>query len=482
MTANPTLSVRAGRLCWAFPDGKILPYVGGGEGPTSVLDSEVDDLRAAITAKETEARTLKETIDADRERLRAEGVNLLTDDRFDTFDQRWKESDGAAQDALKLRKRLETVLLRAATERGVTGPGGGPAGGPAGPGQPLNRAERRQFDQLAKRYLESDAYKRIKESGVLRSEGRIHDDPVEVLERAELLDGLRQRTTVNIGDAGGVVPIDQQVWPPVVIPVRQVRLLDLISMTTTESDVVNWVKQTVRTDVAAETPYGTVAPEADYEFALQTAGVKRIPQFIPATKDILADQGQLQGLLQDQLMTGVRLKLEAQILAGTGTGFSDTTFQGMLQAAGIGTVTYQSAGRTTEYQLDAIHRAMTVIRLTLFSDPSAVATHPTDYESAVLKKDAYGRYLFLPNTEDDVRAIWGMQTVVTPVMTVGTALVGDFKQAFRMWIRTGLSVTASTEHLDFFTRGMVALLAEMRAAAATIQPRALCQVVGLLSP
>ena len=64
----------------------------------------------------------------------------------------------------------------------------------------------------------------------------------------------------------------------------------------------------------------------------------------------------------------------------------------------------------------------------------------------------------------------------------GTALTGDFKQAARLWIRTGLSVTASTEHLDFFTRGMVAILAEMRAAFATIQPRALCTVNSLTGP
>ena len=51
-----------------------------------------------------------------------------------------------------------------------------------------------------------------------------------------------------------------------------------------------------------------------------------------------------------------------------------------------------------------------------------------------------------------------------------------------MYLRTGLSVTASTEHLDFFTRGMVAILAEMRAAFAVVQPRAFCQVLSLTGP
>lgn len=472
MDSNPTLSVRSGRLVWAWPDGKVLPYIAGGEGATTTAESEITELRSAIAATETEARTLKEAVDADRDRLRAEGVNLLTSDRFDEFDERYKEADAAKEKAVQLRGRLEKALVRLAGDRGAH---------PDSPA-PLNRQERREFASIAKRYLESDAYKHIRESGVLRGAGRIHDSFVEVLERSELEDGLRQRTTVNVGDAGSLVPIDQQVWPPVTIPVRQLRLLDLISMVTTDSDQVNFVQQTVRGDYAAETPYGTAAPEADYEFALRTVGVKRLPQYVPATKDILADQGQLQGLLEDQLMTGVRLRLEQQILTGTGSSFQDATFQGMLNAAGTGLVTYQSSGHAAEYQLDAYHRAITTIRLSLFADPSAIVVSPVDYEWAVLKKDSYGRYLFEPNTETDVQSLWGMNTVVSPVIAQGSALVGDFKQAARLWLRSGLSVTASTEHLDFFTRGMVAILAEMRAAFATIQPRALCTVTGLTGP
>lgn len=452
----------------------------------NLADREIAELRALISQEEETARSIKEQVDADRDRLRAEGVNLLTDDRFEEFDARYKESDAAKDRAVQLRGRLEQELLRAAGRNGETGPGGtGPA---------LNRAERRQFESIARRYLNSEPYKRLLESGVLRSQGtKVNHDPVEVLERggvnadgvfdSPLARALQTRTTVSVGDAGAVVPIDQQVWPPVQTPVRQVRLLDLVSMVTTDSDMVNYVQQTVRSDYAAETPYGTAAPEADYEFVLKQASVKRIPSFIPATKDVLADQGELQGLLQDQLMTGVRLKMEQQVLTGAGSSFTDTQFQGILNASGIGSVTYQSGtGHTSEYQLDAYHRAITTIRLSLFADPTAVVVHPQDYEWALLKRDNYGRYIFEPNTETDFASIWGLETVVSPVTAQGTSLVGDWKTGSRLWLRTGLSVTASTEHLDFFTRGMVAILAEMRAAFAVIQPRAFCQVLALTGP
>ena len=128
------------------------------------------------------------------------------------------------------------------------------------------------------------------------------------------------------------------------------------------------------------------------------------------------------------------------------------------------------------------HRAITTIRLSLFADPSAIVVNPIDYEWAVLKRDTYGRYIFEPNTESDVQNIWGLNTVVSPVISQGSALVGDFRTGARLWLRTGLSVTASTEHLDFFTRGMVAILAEMRLAFAVVQPRAFCVVNSLTGP
>lgn len=451
----------------------------------AVLERQIAGLREEIAGEETKARELKEAVDADRDERAEAGENFLTDDAlFNDFDARYREADEHAQRAAELRTRLDASLVRAAANQGRGG----------APSIPLNRQERRAFAQIAKRYMQSDAYKRLRESGVLASAGsKVNHDPVEVIERggfdeegnfsSELIDALRQRATMDIGSGGALVPIDQQVWPPVEIPVRQIRLLDLISMATTESDMVNFVQQTLRSDTAAETPYGTVAPEAAYAFALRQASVKRVPTFIPATKDVLADQGQLQGLLQDQLMTGVRLDLESQFLAGAGTSPSDAVFQGILNAAGIGTVTYQSGtGHTAEYQLDVYHRAITTIRLTLFADPTAIVAHPIDYEWAVLKKDAYGRYLFEPNTEDDVKTIWGLQTVISPVIPQGSALAGDFKAGARMWLRTGLSVTASTEHADFFTRGMVAILAELRAAFAVIQPRAFCTVNALTGP
>jgi HK97 family phage major capsid protein len=74
--------------------------------------------------------------------------------------------------------------------------------------------------------------------------------------------------------------------------------------------------------------------------------------------------------------------------------------------------------------------------------------------------------------------LWGVPVITTPLIAAGTALVGDFKQAI-LWAREGVTVTASTEHADFFIKNLVAVLAEGRWAFGVPRPAAFCKVTGL---
>jgi HK97 family phage major capsid protein len=85
-------------------------------------------------------------------------------------------------------------------------------------------------------------------------------------------------------------------------------------------------------------------------------------------------------------------------------------------------------------------------------------------------------YLLGPASQATSRTIWGFPAVVSSVFPNDTALVGAYKTGAIAWVRDGVSVRASDSHEDFFTRRMVALLAEMRAAFAAWQPRAFCEV------
>lgn len=472
MVDSPTLTHDGWRLLWRAPDGHTFPLIRGGDGPeTDTLEIEIADLRTQIRAREAEEHTKREQADEMLEKFKKDGVTLAsaTDEQFAELDGVYQEPDRLRDEITGLRSRLQRSL-EIATSRGGTGRSGPD---PSGPGRGREGGTGPRM-RLGSRFTESAEYKRLKDSGVLNVEGsRVDTQPIELLTRDELHDLLKQRTTVDVTTGGSLVPLDQRVWPPIEKPVRPVRLLDMITIGDTDGEIVKWVKQTVRTDAATNVAFGTAAPEADYEFALQSSTVRRITQFIPGAKDVLADQGQLQTLIEQQLMTGVRLRAEAQVLNGDGIG---ENFLGILQTSGINTVNVRDGSHSTEYDLDALHRAVTAVRLGIFGEPDGIGLHPTDLETINLQKDGQGRYIFPPGQE--IETLWGLVPVVTPLFTQGTALVGDYDWA-TLWLREGVMTNASDGYMDFFTRGLVAILAQLRGAFAVQQPAAFTKVVGL---
>ena len=62
--------------------------------------------------------------------------------------------------------------------------------------------------------------------------------------------------------------------------------------------------------------------------------------------------------------------------------------------------------------------------------------------------------------------LFGLPVVPTQAMTVDKFLVGNFRRVATLYDRWTPRVEVSTEHADFFTRNLVATLAEERLAFA----------------
>jgi HK97 family phage major capsid protein len=69
--------------------------------------------------------------------------------------------------------------------------------------------------------------------------------------------------------------------------------------------------------------------------------------------------------------------------------------------------------------------------------------------------------------------LFGLPVVETPAISVDKFLVGNFQRAATLYDRWTPRVEVSTEHADFFTRNMVAILAEQRLALAVKNSAAL---------
>lgn len=279
---------------------------------------------------------------------------------------------------------------------------------------------------------------------------------------------------------------------------RELTVRDLVTVGSTTSDTVEYVRVTSKTNNAAPVAEATTAdagaitttgtspgpytttqaagsgqkPESGLELEVVSTTVKTIAHWIPITKRAAADAGQVRTLVDNFLRYGLNEELEDQMLSGSGAG---ENFTGIMNS---GILTVGSAGT----DIDAIVDAIRSVRVTGRRRPTGLVIHPNDWYSAgfLTAKDTNGNYLIGdPRASvEQLNTLWGLQVVVSEAITENTALVGDFRQAV-LWEREGIDVLVSDQHADFFTRNLLAILAEMRAAFGVLDPQGFCSVTAV---
>ena len=300
--------------------------------------------------------------------------------------------------------------------------------------------------------------------------------------------------TGSSSTSGGAFVMNDRFGPVTdLVGERELTVRDLVTKGSTDSDTVEYVRVTSKTNSAAPTAEATSAaaptqdgttgplvldagggykPESALALEVVSTTVKTIAHWIPITKRAASDAGQVRTLVDNFLRYGLNEELEDQILNGGGTG---ENFTGIMSSSPL---TVGSAGT----DLDAIVAAIAAIRTTGRRRPTGLVIHPNDWYSAgfLLAKDTAGNYLVGdPRASiDQLNQLWGLNVVVTEAQTENTALVGDFRQAV-LWEREGVDVLVSDQHADFFTRNLLAILAEMRAAFGVLDDDAFCTVTAV---
>lgn len=337
------------------------------------------------------------------------------------------------------------------------------------------------------RIVETDDYKQAQSSGLfLRQEYGQRIGLGEGMDREELKSALI--TGADSGSAGAFVQPQRIGYFP--LPLRPLTILDLITIGQTDSDLIEYVRMLSFTNNAATVPeaistanigvgggevtaiQGGLKPESAMAFEIVQEAVSTLAHWFPATKRALADAGQLRTIIDGALRWGLGDVLERQIVAGDGVG---DNLLGILEQTGMNSI---PAGTTSH--ADKIHKAKTQIRLDGFL-ASGVLINPLDAEVIWLSRDGSGgspttgAYLFGNPNAMGPRTLWGMPVAESPAVPQGTAIVGALEAAI-LWLREGTQIMASDSHKDWFTRNMVAILAEMRAGFGIPTPAAFAEV------
>lgn len=310
-------------------------------------------------------------------------------------------------------------------------------------------------------FIESDQYKNMMEMKDSKSA------PVKV-------DFFRKDLTSAANSAGELI-IPRRVNDIVSAPDRNVWLRDLLNVQNTDSNAIEYVRETGFTNNAKPVAEGQLKPQSNLTFDTQVANVKTIAHWIPATRQAVADARQLQSYIDDRLRYGLKLEEEKQILYGDGTG---ENLSGLLTDPAIQDVGGVGALGATDNAVDHLRRSLT--RVILAGYPATgVVLHPTNWEQIELMKADNGQYLWF-NLGDGVNPrLFRLPVVETPSIAVNDYLIGAFGLGAQLWDRDDTEVRIG-EPNDYFVRNMIAILAEERIALTKFRPEAF--VTGSLAP
>lgn len=261
-------------------------------------------------------------------------------------------------------------------------------------------------------------------------------------------------TITSAADSGGSLgtPYRDAV---VMMPQRRLYVRDLLPVINVTSNSVEYAKQTTRTNNAGMVAEGALKPESALAWTLADTPIRTIAHWIPASRQVLDDVPQLRGLIDSELLYGLRLKEDAQILSGDGTG------QNLLGLVPQATAYLAPITLTSPTILDQIGLAILQVSLADYT-PDGIIMHPSDWMRIRLLKDSTGQYLFGPPGADVPPVLFGLPVAATASMTVDKFMVGNFQAAATLYDRWQARVEVSTEHDDYFVRNMVAILAEER--------------------
>jgi HK97 family phage major capsid protein len=227
--------------------------------------------------------------------------------------------------------------------------------------------------------------------------------------------------------------------------------------------------------VGGVTNFG-LKPHTSLEFAPAEAPVRTLAHYEVAHRNILDDEPALRSVIDGELLYGLRLAEDDQLLNGDGTGES---VLGLLRTPGIqfypGTATPSPVVATDTY-LDAIRRAATRVWLANY-EPTGIVVHPFDWERMELTKDANGQYLAAVNVQVGAqKRLWQLPVTATPAMIEGTSLVGAFGLGAKVYDRQQGNIRISDQHSDYFIRNAVVILAEERVALVVPRPESFVAV------
>jgi HK97 family phage major capsid protein len=329
-------------------------------------------------------------------------------------------------------------------------------------------------------FVMSEGYKRISDPTSRPQSWSTGAIPLE-------MKGTLLQTTAG-GPGGGLVPPEYQqgvvskLFEPLVLP-------NILGQSQTSASQVRYVVEGTATSGAAGVAEAGTKPESTVAYSEVVEPVKKIATVLPISDEMLDDAPSIQSYLNERLSAFVTIEEERQILRGNGTN----ELIGFFNRAGNQAINLYTRLSADDNSV-ALAKVIANTRGSSFVEPDTIVMHPTNWLNTRLLRDGAGgtagQYFgggpFTSAYGGGATpagmfggSLWGKPVVLSTVVGLGTALVGNFRSAAHLWRRGGLSVEATNSHGTLFVQNITMIRAESRAALGLYRPSAFTGVVGL---
>jgi HK97 family phage major capsid protein len=238
----------------------------------------------------------------------------------------------------------------------------------------------------------------------------------------------------------------------------------------TSSNAVEFTKETLFTNNAAETAEGGSKPESVLEYSLVNMPVSTVAHWIKISKQLASDNRALSAYVNTRMIYGVNRKVETQLVSGNGAA---PNISGILDSGNYTAHGYSAAALGSTLQKLVLIRKMMADSAASGYAPDAILMNPIDWANIEID--------LLTTTSNAVRVgvnsagqqtLFGLPVIQSVGMTVDQVAVGAFGQAYMIHNREGVVVELSDSDSDNFTKNLVTIRAERRLALATERPAA----------
>jgi hypothetical protein len=220
------------------------------------------------------------------------------------------------------------------------------------------------------------------------------------------------------------------------------------------------------TNNAREQAFAEAKAESTNAGTIATIQMSTIAHWKEVPRQVLRALPALRAIIDSELLNGVLSKVQARVVAGTGTVVAPATAPQMLGI--IGQVS-QTVGATPTTLLGQVISAIGIVE-TNGGIVDAVLMNPTDVSLLLNAQVSVYNPLVTNNT------IAGYPILKLASITAGTALVGDFSSSVTLFVGESANVQA-TEALKF-TSNVVTVRGEMDAVVLVERPWLIVKAAG----